>query len=871
VGGVDAVRGMNYQHCHAILQALDIISDPELVAIRVEGVEDISDLEIHAADGVQIAGPVPSDTVVIRAIQVKSRLAPYTWARAELLDIFRRWASLKVAETAAFELVTDATLGPSGVAVVEALGAAHSGDLTSIASLLDVALDDPACQVMTRVHVRADSGGVEALLHEAEREVRSILPGSRTEMDTQTEATAAVDRLFKLLAVRAGMPAPSDRLITRDELVEAVGGLTGVPASDRWPTAVSGEYKKSVIAGPAPVAVLPTLMSFRADQERPRELAVADLLAITDPVMIVGRTGSGKSTTADLLRYEGAAKGAAVIVCHAEAYVPQRLDALVADSIGAQIARDLSRVVGRQALNDPLVLIAIDGVSEIPPSSRGLLAEEVRVHLAASGGARMVLIGRDEAATATLLPTIRPAVRLSPSAFDDRSQHQLARQVLFPEGVGSGPTDEVIDRECRSATAKVQHALGDAASNPMLLDLGLRLISAGASYHDRSSLYGLTIDRMSARANTSDIRIAVAVLGIVFARLLDDGRRYANPLEWERLMSEAVSIVGRAGVEVDGRQIRDTLNRSGVINAVVAGIGHTQLRGPVHDSFADYLAGRAHAEGLLPLPETLTVDDEQRLLFTTEMGGTPHDLCMSAARTLPFSLVRMSSHDRRTIADSTPQEVSEVLGNVLPPSVHTGVLMWRAEDRVWAQVGNARTEWDTRDIGRASMRRHPTIVCEPDDSPLVVAVRLWRLQLRSEMREPSHLRVPRPRILSEAQRQLEAYVRLRRDVYRRLMQRVAPLQATDRLAATVGPIGMTAVVRPARPGVLRTEEWPVAYVQSEEIRVTATSDPVQEEGASQPSGWTEASLEAMTWKSPERAAAEMISAAINSLARPHWL
>jgi hypothetical protein len=434
------------------------------------------------------------------------------------------------------------------------------------------------------------------------------------------------------------------------------------------------------------------------------------------------------------------------------------------------------------------------------------------------------------------------------------------------------PTDDAIDRTCRVAVAQVEHALGDAAANPMLLDLGLRLIEAGASYHDRSSLYELTIDRMSARANTSDVRIAVAVLGIVFARLLDDGRRYANPLEWERLMAEAVSIVGRAGVEVDAKQIRDTLNRSGVINAVVAGIGHTQLRGPVHDSFADYMAGRAHADGLIPLPDTLTVDDEQRLLFTTEMAGAPHDLCLSAARTVPFALVRMSSHDRRRIADTTPHDVAEVLGLVLPASAQTGVLMWRDADRVLAQVSKARTGWTGHDVGRASMHRHPTIVCEPDDSPVAVAVRLWRLVLRSHMRAPSHLRAPQPRSLSEARHQVETYACARRDAYQHLMQQVAPPQAADRLAATVGPVGITAVVRPAERGLWTEESWPVDCAPSDDVDVAANSvaAPDQTE-PSRTSGWSEASLESMTMKSPEESAAEMITNAINSLATPHWL
>ena len=40
VSGVDTVRGINYQHCHALLVALDVAADAALVGIRVEGTED---------------------------------------------------------------------------------------------------------------------------------------------------------------------------------------------------------------------------------------------------------------------------------------------------------------------------------------------------------------------------------------------------------------------------------------------------------------------------------------------------------------------------------------------------------------------------------------------------------------------------------------------------------------------------------------------------------------------------------------------------------------------------------------------------------------------------------------------------------------
>jgi hypothetical protein len=142
VSSVDTVRGINYQHCHALLAALDVAADQNFAGIRVEGTDDVLDLEIHAQSDVSGAG-----TVVVRGLQMKSRMQPYTWTKSELLAIVQRWAGRPVSATSEFAFLTDGELSRSGRAVAEALEAARGGDLGPIAAFLDVSISDPVCAV----------------------------------------------------------------------------------------------------------------------------------------------------------------------------------------------------------------------------------------------------------------------------------------------------------------------------------------------------------------------------------------------------------------------------------------------------------------------------------------------------------------------------------------------------------------------------------------------------------------------------------------------------------------------------------------------------------------------------------------------------
>jgi len=103
VSGVDTVRGIGYQQAQAVVEGVALLDDDRAVALRIEGVEDVVDLEI-----------LDYRSQLLAAKQFKVRADEYTWGQAELLDVMRRWAKVPGADTASFEFITDGRLGPSG-------------------------------------------------------------------------------------------------------------------------------------------------------------------------------------------------------------------------------------------------------------------------------------------------------------------------------------------------------------------------------------------------------------------------------------------------------------------------------------------------------------------------------------------------------------------------------------------------------------------------------------------------------------------------------------------------------------------------------------------------------------------------------------
>lgn len=880
MSGVDTVRGITYQHCQAILTALDVAADDSVLGIRVEGTVDALDLEV-IAEAPGGAGPV-----VVRGVQMKSRLRPHTWARAELLAIVHRWVELPVSADSEFSLLTDGVLGPSGYAVAAALDEGRDGKYDAVAELLGIDVADPLCAVMARARVVSESGSVEALLLSAEVEVQALLRTGPTHPDAEKDAADRVNELFRVISTRSGLTDPDDRFISRDEIVAILGGVAQLADADRWTGSLAAEYMTAVASEKVDDLVVPGLSA--GWQDTPIQLE--DLASVSGPLLMAGRTGSGKSTLARLWRRGAAGAGGAVVVCHAEAYLARRLDRLVADAVGKAVGRTLPRGVGRQVLGDPGVTVVLDGVSEIPQQVRSELAAELRTRLAGAHGVRVVGVGRDEGVCATVFPASLTVQRLYPRAFGRPERLALTAKVLGePENsaasksvaidgvepaaqVGSGGGDaEEVSRRCHEALAQVEHALGDAAGNPMLLGLALQLVAGGVRFTDRASVYGLTVSRMADRVNAGDVRIEVAVLGVVFAELLNEGRRYANPLEWERMLAGAAALLEERGVATDVAAVREAVARSGLVNAVITGIGHTTLRVPVHDSFADYFAARAHADGLVSLPETLLENDENRLWLSSQMQMLSDSEVLAVAEQLPFSLVRVSESDHNTISEQTPRIVADLLNAVLPVGTDVEVTMWRtANGKTMAQIGTAATGWVDAELA-PSVFEGPTVVAEDGDGPTAVAVRLWRLILKQRLRRDRLLRPRNPRSRQEACDQLSAHCREVVTSATIILAEVTPPGAIDRLKETVGPLGMTGVVYERQGRDLGPDGWPVRYRQTEAVDLAAAPDssPPPEERTGDYSSWS--NVESRVSTSPEATAAKAVGEAVTKLTRNHWL
>ncbi|SDR75527.1 hypothetical protein SAMN04488570_0276 [Nocardioides scoriae] len=824
---------------------------------------------------------------------MKSRVAPYTWAKGDLLKILRRWADLTASKSAAFEFLTDGELAASGHVVVAALDAARGGDLRLIAGLLGVPDTDPMCKVAARVHVVSEPGSVEALLLSAEIEVRALLSIGTRHPDAEKESIDRVNELFRLISTRSGMSDADDRIVSREEIVAVLGGASDLPAADRWASALGGEYQAAAAALDVSDEVTPAL---RAGWQS-EELRIEDLDRTSTPLVLAGRTGSGKSTVARLWRHNAAVAGRSVVVCHVEAYIANRLDRLVADAVGDLVGRNLPRAVGRQTLADPSTTLVLDGVSEVPPHLRGVLAEELRTHLAGGHNARVVVVGRDETLCASVYPTSVAAGRLFPHAFGREQRTELTAKVLSriaeteptpgpdsaggpvqpykhsePGGPGDVPADEFA-RESATALARVEHALGDAAGNPMLLRLALELVADGVPFTDRASVYGGSVERMAARTNAGDVRIASAMLGVVFARLLDQGKRYANPLEWERLFSEAAALLQNDGIATEVAHIREAVARSGLINAIVTGIGSTTLKGPVHDSFADYFAARAHADGLVHLPVTLVENDENRVLLSAQMLMFSDADVLAVAERLPFTLVRLSESDHNTITDDTPEFVARILSAVLPDLAAAGVTMWRRQDGTpLAQVGAGISGWvgieDAPDLFAGT-----TVVTEPGDGPVAVATRLWQWILHHRLGRSSSLRPRTPRSRQEACDQLTAHTDLVVAAAKLILAEVAPRVAAERLAQTVGPLGITGVVYEREGRELGPDGWPVRFRHSPATHLVPAPDnsPATDRTHGEDRFTTWGDVESHVSTSPEREAAKKIRSAIVKLTRNHWL
>jgi hypothetical protein len=862
VSGVDTVRGTWFQQAHALLAALDVLDDADLGSLRVEGTEDVVDIEIFGTDGKLRTGK-----------QVKTRSTEYTWGKAALLKVFRRWAELPGVSAASFEFITDGRLGPTGQEVSDALDEAGAGRPETLAELLSEDPESPACELLARASVHVDSSSTEEVIARANRQVQAMLPSPHTADDARDEAEVAVNRLLVRMLGRTGDADPSRRVFTRAELAGILGVPADQPAGMRWPGRLRDRYLDAASSrelGPFAEALVgtraPSMPLIRpVDDITSQPQPVTDLIQGTGPSVLAGRTGMGKSTAAELLRREGARQRRAVLVAHAEAYLPGRLAALAADAISEVLREDLPAATGRQALADRDVTLVIDGASEVPADIRQALEDELRAPEAAGSGARIILLGRDMAAVRSIFPASRPPAVYELAAFDRGRRLDLACRVLW----GTGADDpENADRVAALQTDidRADHVLGDAAGNPLLLTMAMSLIGQGVEFADRAGLYDGFIELLAQRSGADGIAIAAAALGIVYAALLDRERRFAAPIEWARLLADAARQLSAIGVQAEAGALSEAARRSGL----VVPIGWAQTLVPIHDSFADYLAGTAHAQELAPLPLRAVPGDRQRLLFAAETGGAGQELTSLVTRDLPFLMVQLAPHDRRVLTESAPDELREILHRLDPGEDYGISLRKIGHGRIVATRDRRQWRWAEADDDAVLPATAPAVIVD-DPRLLKAAVRIWRQSLLLRLTAPHTLLVPEPQTQDEACELLAEHLSAAARATRDLVAEIAPPGHVGVLEAQIGPLGLRAVVE-APELAFGAIEWPVSYQKAAAITVRKRSfdagDP-QDMGGHL--SWGSTTLSHLTRSGPQATAVDRVRSAIEEMTIKGWL
>ena len=843
MSGVDTIRGIAYQQAQAVLEALALLDDGRAVALRVEGVDDVVDVEILDHRGLMVAGK-----------QYKTRADDYVWAEAELLKVMRRWAELPSSRDATFEFVTDGRLGPSGEAVAKALCAAADGDPVPLAQLLGEDRDSLAVRALSRARVRRDPVGVGPLLLRAERQVMALSVEPMNASDARRDAQSAVNCLFALLMERAGHPDAERRVLDRAEIAAAIGVPGDQTKAQRWSSAARDLYLQQaaalVVNATKPfLHVNDRLLEDRGSSGR----RAVELIEMLDgaPALLYGRTGEGKSTACKVLVRDAALLGKAVLLGHAEAYLPGRLPALAADAMSGVLSEPMPASTGRQALADPDATLVIDGVSEIPAALREALADELRATVASRRGASIVLVGRDVAALRATLPTSSHPKEFSVAAQSFESRLETASRVIT--GSAAGAEGE----EVRLLVSETDRILGDAAGNTLLFAMAVRLLKEGTLFNDRVEMYSAFVERLAQRSGAEGMSAARRLLGVAFARLLDDGRRYADPYEWRSVLREA-----GAALELDAERADTAARRSGLITT----LGYAQTVVPMHDSFADYLAGAAHAAGLCSLPDAFSSSDEQRVLFAAAIGGLDSRLAAVIVRDLPFLAVRLAEFDRRQPDTRTPMEVSRLFQGLTLGAGVRPVALWQDESRVVAFADTAGTpRWISNVEATQLARTTPHVAAT--GGPLALAIGLWRQELRAALRSIEQLPSPRPQSAEDAAASLRTHVIATSTEVNRLLNGM-PVAVRDALHREIGPLGMTAVVARAREARYGVAEWPIRYSRTEQVDIClevngGQANPDVRSGQS--------TVDHVLSSTPSVEATKLIRDAINRLADTHWI
>jgi len=864
MSGTNTVRGIAFQHAMAIHSILDALRDPDAIAVRIEGLDDVVDVEVLTSAGDLLLGQ-----------QMKSKLEPHTWTRQQLIDVIKRWIALPAAQTTRFEFITDGELGPSATKLLDEIQGALAGDDKIAAQLqVDFAVSD--LTALARVEIRVRAGSVGEVLDRAETRIFKMLPRA---LVTDEAAEARTDALFKKISVVGGDPDPSHRIVTAEEIAAILAVDLESLRAEPLSAARAEAYRQSVLASDvaadivtrtllASSAVPPALRFLTLDdtaiQEGQRAVTLEEVLASGD-AWIVGPSGSGKSTAALQLHRCALEANRMSIVVLAEQYVPGRLDLAITDAIELVTGLRAGSVAADRILADENATLILDGVSELSPDDREALSRDLIDRQRRGMACQLIATGRDgEVLRSTLPGSVRTQFTLDPLTSDDRLRIAVERSRQYGKSLD--------ERTSRELVRRIEDQLDSDKGDPLLFGMAVSVALAEDLPRGRAQLYERLLAGLVSREGLADPDLVVSALGIAFGELLARGARNADRFTWQEVLSDAAAQL--AGQTADGPSLFHRALEAGLLVRP----SFAARLGAVHDSIGDYLAGRASARGLVTFPDPATRSAEEAISFAAELGPLGDDFMMVLGERNPLLAVRVAQYDfpgRRDDLVETAVIASELLRRFTAGTRYQavgGLAVAPMGERLAVVVDRPPTELTDEQIRSVVQSDSALVLTTPIAiGPLALATHAWRALLRQSQTGIPTLPPARPTTIEESISAIFEHERGVVESVQGLVHTTMPPAAQSRVLAEFEGTALRAVVGPAvDQSVIPGGHIGVKYSRAgDHIEVVPYDIDAAGRAVAGLTGSTSADL--MVSNSPEVEAWHRVITVVNRIAERDWL
>ena len=835
--------------------------------VRIEGADDVIDYEVLDRDGRRLA---------VR--QAKTR-ASGTWGAAELARILCAWGELEDADAAQFAFVTDGRLGTSGTQLQDLIfRMRRNPDIAEVQAtsrrLGRGGVKLPGPDVLARVEIQSELGTVDGILARLERKVHLLMESAR--VVTVADSENAVNGLFRALFVMGGATGLERRTITRAQVISALG-LDGqnLHSGLEWSAATADSYHRAIgdraargrflpldvepgAGQPAILDLIERVESFWPTPGGPAPdgtgpCALEEVLG-TPVAALVGATGQGKTMSLRHLAWVAASLGLVPILLPASGHTPGTLGRRVRAFVEEALGQRLTPGAVESLLAAHELVLLIDGASEADEDATNALRGDLQ-RLAVLRPLRVVATGRDPARTSSVLASVGPVTMFHLKPLDDAARRALAEMT---PGLDADTVDLIEQR------------LPGAADNPMLF-----LMAAAISHHgvpdSRAAVYRQFLDGLVARAHIADPEPAFAAFSVAWARLIGVNRRSIDRYSWP---SELAASLEHLETVPRWRGARCTPTRALTVAADVGLLTSLDPEGglaPLHDSFADFLAGRAMASGDAPWPETLTTPYDEAVLFAVETGGLDAHLVLRLARENPLLACRVA-HTPQAVGSADPILVGQLLDE-LARECDLPLLKARGL-RITSQTeytGVVLVDEDRRVVGlqefEESARDHPAMLLRPDAGSLIAAVGVWTAAVRASHRPSVRLFQPAPPVERDAAAKLlDEHVRAVAVEIGRMVDATLPPSIRRAVLDAVGPLGINAVIGENTQDPWGSTDLLVHYLRGTKTRILSGAD-----GASRLDGYpfTDTAANLMRLH-PRNHAALQIERALDALTDRTW-